>query len=131
MLHEPCPGRTGSPEAGLKEDQRGAADRQLQHASKGLRCDVQAPGSAALSIMDTLGNASNVLGSPPVIIPEAPSPAAASPGHAEGGVGTGVNPVSPDQPEPAESPKAKEPNSQPAVNVELMRGQHQLEQVRT
>ena len=91
---------------------------------------MQAQGSDALKNVGTQGKVSNVLGSPPVTISEASNPAAAPLGRAEGSVGTGGSLGSPDQHKEAETPLAKEPHSQPAVNLELLRGKHQLEQVR-
>lgn len=99
-----------------------------QHIEAWLRCNVQAS-EAYLGNAGTQGDAGNVLGSPPVAVPDPSTPAAAPPGHTVGSLGTGADLGTPDQPGPAEEPQAKEPSNQPAVNLELLRDQHQLEQV--
>lgn len=128
-----CPEKT--PGTGVQQERAYKVDA-LKWSNKlrvktRLCCNVQASADASLGNAGTQGDAGNVLGSPPVTIPDPSTPAAVPPGHTVGSLGTGADLGSPDQPGVEQTPQAKEPSSQPAVNLELLRGQHQLEQVRT
>ena len=88
---------------------------------------MQVFADAALGMVGAQGTASDALVSPPVTGPDASSLAAPSPHHincTEASLG------SLDQPRAGVASQAEEPSRQPAVNLQLLRGQHQLEQVR-
>lgn len=91
---------------------------------------MQTPADAFQGTPGTLGNAIKVVGTTPVTVSEGLQPAAAaSHGQVKGNLGAAFNLGSPDQPGVAEPPQAKELCTQPALNLDLLRGQHQLERV--
>ena len=91
---------------------------------------MQTPADAIQGTLGTLGNVGKASGMTPATGSEALPPAAAAPhGHGEGSLGARGNLSSPEPPGVTHMPQAKEFCSQSAVNLELLRGQHQLERV--